>query len=1089
MSVVPFQNSAVNPSPSKSGRRWVRFVTAASLFDGHDAAINIMRRILQSSGAEVIHLAHNRSVQEIVDAAIQEDVDAIAISSYQGGHIEYFKYLVDRLKELDATHIRIFGGGGGVIIPAEIEELHGYGVSRIYSPNDGQTIGLQGMINDMLQRCREGEFRPAAPNLAELITGDRITLTRTITGIENAEYPTEELAALKDKAEIAGATPILGITGTGGAGKSSSTDEIIRRFRQDSGDSLKIAVLAIDPTRKKTGGALLGDRIRMNAIGHSNIFMRSIATRDATVEIPERLSEIIAAIKISGFDLIIVETPGIGQGDAGIVPFVDTSLYVMTPEFGAASQLEKIDMLDYADIFAINKFDRKGSEDALRDVCKQVQRNREAFDRMPDQMPVFGTIASKFNDDGITALYQALVPLLREKGLRDYVQSIEPLETKRSTQTTLIIPAGQQRYLSEIAEVVRDYHDQVQVQSQLARERQQLTASKNMLDAAAKDSSDLDKLIVLKDSAMDSKAKRLLDAWPQLKEDYSGEEFVVKVRDREIRTELTRTSLSGTKISRVALPDYKDHGELLKWLLLENVPGRFPFTAGVFQFKRESEDPTRMFAGEGDAFRTNRRFKQLSEHAEAKRLSTAFDSVTLYGFDPAVQPDIYGKVGNSGVSIATLDDMKELYSGFDLCNPTTSVSMTINGPAPTILAMYMNAAIDQQLEKFLGTNDAPPTPEQYGSLKAQALENVRGTVQADILKEDQGQNTCIFSTEFSLKLMGDIQEYFTANKIRNFYSVSISGYHIAEAGANPISQLAFTLSNGFTFVEAYIARGMKVDDFAHNLSFFFSNGMDPEYTVLGRVARRIWATAMRFKYGASERSQKLKYHIQTSGRSLHAQEMSFNDIRTTLQALIAVYDNCNSLHTNAYDEAVTTPTEESVRRAMAIQLIINKEWGLAVNENSSQGSFIIEELTALLEEAVLQEFERISERGGVLGAMETGYQRGKIQDESMYYEHRKHDGSLPLIGVNTFLNPEPEVEVEIELARSTEAEKQSQIDRLAAFKSRNAEHADEALERLRRAAINNENVFEELMDAVRYCSLGQITDTFFEVGGQYRRNM
>jgi methylmalonyl-CoA mutase len=1089
LSVASFQKPSKNPSTSRPEHKWLRFVTAASLFDGHDAAINIMRRILQSSGAEVIHLAHNRSVQEIVDAAIQEDVDAIAISSYQGGHIEYFKYLVDRLRELDAGHIKIFGGGGGVIIPAEIEELHAYGVSRIYSPNDGQTIGLQGMIDDMLRRCHDGDGRPAAPNPAQLITGDRITLTRTITGIENGEYSTEELATFKDNADAANATPILGITGTGGAGKSSSTDEIVRRFRQDSGDSLKIAVLAIDPTRKKTGGALLGDRIRMNAIGHSNIFMRSIATRDATVEIPERLSEIIAVLKLSGFDLIIVETPGIGQGDAGIVPFVDTSLYVMTPEFGAASQLEKIDMLDYADIFAINKFDRKGSEDALRDVCKQVQRNREAFDRMPDKMPVFGTIASKFNDDGITALYQALVPLLREKGLRDYPQSIESLDTKKSTQTTLIIPAGQQRYLAEIAEVVRGYHNQVQTQSQLARERQQLAASKTMLDAASKDSSELDELIALKDSAMDSKAKRLLDTWPQLVEDYSAEEYVVKVRDQEIRTALTRTSLSGTKIPRVALPGYKDHGELLKWLLLENVPGRFPFTAGVFQFKRESEDPTRMFAGEGDAFRTNRRFKQLSEHSQAKRLSTAFDSVTLYGFDPAVQPDIYGKVGNSGVSIATLDDMKELYSGFDLCSPTTSVSMTINGPAPTILAMYMNAAIDQQVEKFKGANDTSPTTEEYESLKAQALENVRGTVQADILKEDQGQNTCIFSTEFSLKLMGDIQEYFTANRIRNFYSVSISGYHIAEAGANPISQLAFTLSNGFTFVEAYIARGMKVDDFAHNLSFFFSNGMDPEYTVLGRVARRIWATAMRFKYGASERSQKLKYHIQTSGRSLHAQEMSFNDIRTTLQALIAVYDNCNSLHTNAYDEAVTTPTEESVRRAMAIQLIINKEWGLAVNENSSQGSFIIDELTDLLEEAVLQEFERISERGGVLGAMETGYQRGKIQDESMYYEHRKHDGSLPLIGVNTFLNPEPEAEVEIELARSTETEKQSQIDRLAAFKSRNAEHSVGALERLRRAAINNENVFEELMNAVRYCSLGQITDTFFEVGGQYRRNM
>ena len=1089
LSAASLNETAKTSSAPPSKRQWLRFVTAASLFDGHDAAINIMRRILQSSGAEVIHLAHNRSVQDIVEAAIQEDVDAIAISSYQGGHIEYFKYLVDRLRELGADHIKIFGGGGGVIIPAEIEELHNYGVSRIYSPNDGQAIGLQGMIDDMLNRCSGGKSRPAAPDLTQLDEGDRLVLTRVITGIENEEYADQELQTLKQQASTRLNTPILGITGTGGAGKSSSTDEIIRRFRQDSSDSLKIAVLAIDPTRKKTGGALLGDRIRMNAIGHPNIFMRSVATRDSSVEIPERLSEIVAAIKVSGFDLIIIETPGIGQGDAGIVPFVDTSLYVMTPEFGAASQLEKIDMLDYADVFAINKFDRKGSEDALRDVCKQVQRNREAFTQMPDEMPVFGTIASKFNDDGITALYQALVPLLRSHGLPDYEQAIAAIKGKKSTQTSLIIPAQQQRYLAEIAEIVRDYHERVQTQSQLARERQQLIASKSMLDLNSKDSSVLDELIAAKDNAMDEKAKRLLDAWPQLKSDYAKDEYVVKVRDSELHTALFRTSLSGTKISRVALPNYQDHGQLLQWLLLENVPGRFPFTAGVFRFKRESEDPTRMFAGEGDAFRTNRRFKQLSEHSAAKRLSTAFDSVTLYGFDPAMQPDIYGKVGNSGVSIATLDDMKELYKGFDLASPTTSVSMTINGPAPTILAMYMNAAIDQQLDQFRSENGTAPNDDQYRTIKALALENVRGTVQADILKEDQGQNTCIFSTEFSLKLMGDIQEYFSVNKIRNFYSVSISGYHIAEAGANPISQLAFTLSNGFTFVEAYIARGMKVDDFAHNLSFFFSNGMDPEYTVLGRVARRIWSTAMRFKYNASEQSQKLKYHIQTSGRSLHAQEMSFNDIRTTLQALIAVYDNCNSLHTNAYDEAVTTPTEESVRRAMAIQLIINKEWGLAVNENSNQGSFIIEELTDLVEEAVLQEFERISERGGVLGAMETGYQRGKIQDESMLYEHRKHDGSLPLIGVNTFLNPEPESQPKIELARSTDEEKRSQINRLAEFKARNADDSAQALERLRAAAINNENVFEELMNAVRFCSLGQITDTFFEVGGQYRRNM
>ena len=1089
MGIVEFKKPVKQAEQPATERKWLRFVTAASLFDGHDAAINIMRRILQASGAEVIHLAHNRSVQDIVDAAIQEDADAIAISSYQGGHIEYFKYLIDKLRELGAGHIKIFGGGGGVIIPAEIDELHAYGVTRIYSPADGQAIGLQGMIDDMLQRCRSGEARPAAPDLQQLDSGDRLLLTRAISAIENGEYADSELEELVKRAAVVDKTPILGITGTGGAGKSSSTDEIVRRFRQDSDDSLKIAVLAIDPTRKKTGGALLGDRIRMNAIGHPNIFMRSIATRDASVEIPQRLQEILGAIKLAGFDLIIVETPGIGQGDAGIVPYVDTSLYVMTPEFGAASQLEKIDMLDYADVFAINKFDRKGSDDALRDVCKQVQRNREAFSSPPDAMPVFGTIASRFNDDGITALYQALVPELRKHGLLEFEQRLATVETRVSSQRTLIIPGSRQRYLAEIAEAVRDYHAQVDTQAKIARERQQLTASKSMLEAAGQDSSSLDALIEKREGLMDVRARRLLEAWPQVKENYSGDEYVVEVRGREIRTELTRTSLSGTKVPRVSLPSFEDHGELLKWLLRENVPGRFPFTAGVFLFKRDSEDPTRMFAGEGDAFRTNRRFKQLSEHSVAKRLSTAFDSVTLYGFDPALQPDIYGKVGNSGVSIATLDDMKALYDGFDLCSPSTSVSMTINGPAPTILAMYLNAAIDQQVEFFEQDNGRGPSPEEFASLTARSLENVRGTVQADILKEDQGQNTCIFSTEFSLKLMGDIQEYFTANRVRNFYSVSISGYHIAEAGANPISQLAFTLSNGFTFVEAYLARGMKVDDFAHNLSFFFSNGMDPEYTVMGRVARRIWATAMRFRYGANERSQKLKYHIQTSGRSLHAQEMSFNDIRTTLQALIAIYDNCNSLHTNAYDEAVTTPTEESVRRAMAIQLIINKEWGLSVNENSNQGSFIIEELTALVEEAVLQEFERISERGGVLGAMETGYQRGRIQDESMVYEHRKHDGSLPIVGVNTFLNPAPATEFDLELARSTEEEKQSQIKRLAEFQQRNASEAADALDRLRQAATNNENVFAELMNAVRYCSLGQITDTFFEVGGQYRRNM
>lgn len=1083
------ENPTQSESPATQGRTWLRFLTAASLFDGHDAAINIMRRMLQANGGEVIHLAHNRSVEEVVQAAVQEDVDAIAISSYQGGHIEYFKYLIDKLNELGAGHIRVFGGGGGVIIPEEIEELHAYGVSRIYSPADGQQYGLQGMIEDLLARCREPIEGRSIPSFAELSKGNRVDLAQAITALENGSYSAEDLEELETKSDAVKNTPILGITGTGGAGKSSTTDELIRRFRLDSGDDLRIAIIAIDPTRKKTGGALLGDRIRMNAINHPNIYMRSIATRDSRVEIPEHLSNIIRATKLSGFDLIVVETPGIGQGDAGIVPYVDSSLYVMTPEFGAASQLEKIDMLDYADVFAINKFDRKGSDDALRDVCKQVQRNREAFDKMPSEMPVFGTIASKFNDDGITALYQALVEELNSKGLRSYERQLAPVNTRVSSQRSLIIPAQQQRYLAEIAQAVRDYHGLVGEQSQIARERQQLEASREMLGNSGADIAALGKLIEDRDKALDSRAEQLLANWPKLKQDYSGDEYVVTVRDREIRTPLTRTSLCGTKIPRVSLPRFSDHGDLLKWLMLENVPGSFPFTAGVFPFKREGEDPTRMFAGEGDAYKTNKRFKQLSEHSDAKRLSTAFDSVTLYGFDPALQPDIYGKVGNSGVSIATLDDMKVLYEGFDLCNPTTSVSMTINGPAPTLLAMFLNTAIDQSIDKFETDNKREPTDEERGKLVEYTLENVRGTVQADILKEDQGQNTCIFSTEFSLKLMGDIQEFFTQNRVRNFYSASISGYHIAEAGANPISQLAFTLSNGFTFVEAYLARGMKVDDFAHNLSFFFSNGMDPEYTVMGRVARRIWATAMRFRYGANERSQKLKYHIQTSGRSLHAQEMSFNDIRTTLQALIAVYDNCNSLHTNAYDEAVTTPTEESVRRAMAIQLIINKEWGLAMNENSSQGSFIIEELTDLVEEAVLREFEAISERGGVLGAMETGYQRGKIQDESMYYEHRKHDGSLPLIGVNTFENPLPEEEFDIVLARSTEAEKKSQIDRLADFQRRHSGESAEALRRLQQAARDDENVFAELMNAVRYCSLGQITDAFFEVGGQYRRSM
>ncbi len=1069
-----------------------RFVTAASLFDGHDAAINIIRRMLQASGAEVIHLAHNRSVQEVVEAAIQEDVQGIAVSSYQGGHIEYFKYMVDMLRQRGAGHIQVFGGGGGVIIPSELADLHDYGVARLYSPEDGQRMGLQGMIDDMLARVATAQRVYETVDMNRLQAPDRVHLSRVISALENDQVDEAGKYLLRaSEQKLAGQVPVLGITGTGGAGKSSLTDELILRFRQDSADALKIAVLAIDPTRRRTGGALLGDRVRMNAIYHPAVYMRSIATRRSETEVPSCLRDIVAAVRAGGFDLVIVETPGIGQGDAGIVPYVDASLYVMTPEFGAASQLEKIDMLDYADVVAINKFDRKGGDDALRDVSKQVQRNRAAFDRMPDQMPVFGTIASRFNDDGVTALYQALLPVLRSKGLCVFDSRLAAVATRVSTRQSAIVPSQRQRYLAEIAETVRGYRRHVKQQAALAREIQQLQASLTMLPPTA-DTGTLQALITSRRQRQDSECATLLAQWPAMQAEYAADELVTEVRGKQLRTGLTWMSLSGTRVPKVVLPRFHDHGDVLTWLMLENVPGRFPYTAGVFAFKREGEDPTRMFAGEGDAFRTNRRFKALSEHSQAKRLSTAFDSVTLYGFDPDERPDIYGKVGNSGVSIATLDDMKALYDGFDLCHPATSVSMTINGPAPTILAMFLNTAIAQQIDKFRAQQGREPSASEATQIRAHTLESVRGTVQADILKEDQGQNTCIFSTEFSLKLMGDIQEYFIANKVRNFYSVSISGYHIAEAGANPISQLAFTLSNGFTFVEAWLARGMHIDDFAPNLSFFFSNGMDPEYTVLGRVARRIWSTTLRNKYGANDRSQKLKYHIQTSGRSLHAQEMAFNDIRTTLQALIAIYDNCNSLHTNAYDEAITTPTEESVRRAMAIQLIINKEWGLAKNENPNQGAFVIDELTDLVEEAVLQEFERLSDRGGVLGAMETGYQRGKIQDESMLYEHKKHDGSLPIVGVNTFLNPAGDDnggEFTLALARSTDDEKQSQIRRLREFQQRHADQSDDALRRLKQAAINNDNVFAALMDAVQTCSLGQITNAFFEVGGQYRRNM
>jgi isobutyryl-CoA mutase len=1094
----------------------VRFVTAASLFDGHDASINIMRRILMSMGAEVIHLGHNRSVDEVVTAALQEDAQGIAISSYQGGHVEYFKYMVDLLRERGGEHIRVFGGGGGVIVPAEIKELMDYGVTRIYSPEDGQKMGLMGMIGEMVYRC-DLDVTGAAPkqlaairlpakdveNKAQTRAAHR-ALAQLITALESGRMAgTDEQTFVQLRSDLhlmadTAKVPSLGITGTGGAGKSSLTDELIRRFRLDQSESLRIAVISIDPSRRKSGGALLGDRIRMNAINEAgktcNIYMRSLATREAGSEISKALPDVLAACKVAGFDLIIVETSGIGQGDAAIVAHVDKSLYVMTPEFGAASQLEKIDMLDFADFVAINKFDRKGAPDALRDVAKQVQRNKEAWTQLPEAMPVYGTQASRFNDDGVTAIYQAILPSLQALGLTVQEGLLPKVNVRYTQGGVAIVPPARARYLAEISDTVRGYKKRARYQARLAREVQQLRESQRMLGEAdtikTKAVAALGELADARFNKLDADARNHLCGWDALKESYSGDVQIVKIRDNELRTQLNSQSLSGTKISKVSLPQYEDHGEILKWLMLENVPGFYPYTAGVFPFKREGEDPTRMFAGEGDAFRTNRRFKVVSEGMAAKRLSTAFDSVTLYGNDPDLRPDIYGKVGNSGVSIATIDDMKVLYSGFELCSPSTSVSMTINGPAPTILAMFMNTAIDQQKDAFIEAHKREPNAGEMAALKANALATVRGTVQADILKEDQGQNTCIFSTEFSLKVMGDIQQYFVNNNVRNFYSVSISGYHIAEAGANPISQLAFTLSNGFTFVEAYLARGMNIDDFAPNLSFFFSNGMDPEYTVIGRVARRIWAVAMKEKYGANDRSQKLKYHCQTSGRSLHAQEIDFNDIRTTLQALIATYDSANSLHTNAYDEAITTPTTESVRRAMAIQLIINREWGLAKNENPNQGSFIIDELTELVEEAVLTEFERIADRGGVLGAMETGYQRGKIQDESMHYEMLKHTGEYPIIGVNTFRNPKGDAVVQsLELARSTDEEKQNQLKRLADFQATHAQVSGAMLARLQSAVIANDNVFEVLMDAVRVCSLGQITHALFSVGGEYRRSM
>lgn len=1067
----------------------VRFVTASSLFDGHDVSVNIMRRILQAQGAEVIHLGHNRSVEEVVNAAIQEDAHGVAVSSYQGGHVEYFKYMYDLLNEKGAPHIKIWGGGGGVILPAELKDLHAYGVAGLFSPEDGRRLGLDGMVAKMINDSDKPLPEDDVIDLIPEVTTENVpTLAKLITYAENGANE----AFLEKARQASKHTPVLGITGTGGAGKSSLTDELIRRFLSEFPDK-KIAILSIDPTKQKTGGALLGDRIRMNAIFDQRIYMRSLATRDSRTELSHAIRDVLDVVKVAGFDLIIIETSGIGQGDNEITTISDVAMYVMTSEFGAPTQLEKIDMIDYADLIVINKFERKGSEDALRQVQKQYQRSHMRFDEPIDHMPVYGTIASQFNDKGTNALFAALIRTFNEKMDLDWQTSYE--EFVKTQKQNVIIPNDRRYYLREISDTVRNYHKTAAEQVDIARRLFTLHGSIEAVKANGGDEATiqvLEQLAFQTEEQLTAESRTILRNWEQLKTDYSGDEYVTKVRDKEIRTILRTESLSGTKIPKVALPKYKDYGEILNFVYRENVPGQFPFTAGVFPFKREGEDPKRQFAGEGTPERTNRRFHYVSKDDDAKRLSTAFDSVTLYGEDPAERPDIYGKVGESGVSICTLEDMKKLYDGFDLCAPSTSVSMTINGPAPIILAMFMNAAIDQQVQKREEELGRTLTVEEFMETKEHTLNVVRGTVQADILKEDQGQNTCIFSTEFALRMMGDIQQYFIDHKVRNYYSVSISGYHIAEAGANPISQLAFTLANGFTYVEYYLSRGMHIDDFAPNLSFFFSNGLDPEYTVIGRVARRIWATAMRNKYGANERSQKLKYHVQTSGRSLHAQEINFNDIRTTLQALMALQDNCNSLHTNAYDEAITTPTEGSVRRAMAIQMIITKEYGLAKNENPLQGSFIIEELTDLVEQAVLEEFDRINDRGGVLGAMETQYQRGKIQEESMLYEHLKHSGELPIIGVNTYLNPNEESDESIdsmEVARATKEEKELQLKNLRTFQEKHRNEAEEQLKKLKHVAKTNGNIFEQLMETVRYASLGQITNALYEVGGQYRRNM
>ena len=1174
----------INTPLNKPESYRVRIVTAASLFDGHDAAINIMRRIMQSKGAEIIHLGHNRSVKEIVETAIEEDVQGIAITSYQGGHVEFFKYMKDLLDENGCGHIKIFGGGGGTILPIEIDELHAYGITRIYSPDDGRHMGLEGMIEDVIKQC-------ATPNLSkddalkpdwnEKLPLDEVRdvrrIARIITLAESGEDYAAQLKELIDLSEIRThqrvATgysdkepPVVGITGTGGAGKSSVTDEIVRRFLNNFTDKT-IAVISVDPSKKKTGGALLGDRIRMNAISHPRAYMRSLATREDNTALSAAVQKAIDICKAARFDFIIIESAGVGQSDASILDYCDVSMYVMTPEYGAASQLEKINMLDFADLVCVNKFDKAGALDALADVKKQFKRNHQLFTAKDEDLPIIGTMASKFNDEGVNHLFELLLKKIEIKTTTTF-GDYHFAETAKVGQA--IIPANRVRYLSEISENNRNYDQLVKDQAAIATKLYQLQgALKTLQNSVSKNatiSGDVEaafqQQIDFYTEQLTPVARKLITNWPQKVAEYKKEFYEYTVREKVIKQPMTTKSISGITIPKIVLPKYKDWGDILQWESQENVPGSFPFTAGVFPLKREGEDPTRMFAGEGGPERTNRRFHYVSVGQPAIRLSTAFDSVTLYGEDPDNRPDIYGKVGNSGVSIATVDDAKKLYSGFDLCDAKTSVSMTINGPAPMILAFFLNAAIDQQCEKYIiknnlrdevnkiieskytmdelpryiGVNGRPIHPkslsnlsgndasslqedvvgagtlpegnnglglrllglsgsdvlpkEVYEKIKAEALMQVRGTVQADILKEDQAQNTCIFSTEFALKLMGDVQEYFIREKVRNFYSVSISGYHIAEAGANPISQLAFTLSNGFTYIEYYLSRGMNIDDFAPNLSFFFSNGMDPEYSVIGRVARRIWAKAMKYKYKANKRSQMLKYHIQTSGRSLHAQEIDFNDIRTTLQALYAIYDNCNSLHTNAYDEAITTPTEESVRRAMAIQLIINRELGTAKNENPNQGSFLIEELTDLVEEAVLKEFDRLTERGGVLGAMERMYQRNKIQEESLFYEHQKHSGELPLIGVNTFLNKKGSPTIlPTEVIRSTTEEKEQQIKTLQAFRKRNEDRSAKMLQQLKSVAINNGNLFAELMETVKCCSLGQITHALYEVGGQYRRNM